>query len=116
MDGFQFDAKHRFALDRFSEVESFTRLDESFTAPTTEPYKQKVSSYILTLNRLIFFEEHLRAWLADEYGRDQYLIFQNDDVEIHWHGKPSQSDLDYKKAVSCTTAVVGSYSFSADLD
>ncbi len=38
-------------------------------------------------------KEHLRAWLADEHGRDQYLIYRNDDVEIHWHGKPTQSDL-----------------------
>ncbi|KAF9240876.1 translation initiation factor eIF-3b [Melanogaster broomeanus] len=43
------------------------------------------------------FLEHLRAWLADPQGRDQYVTYRGDDVEIHWHGKPSQCEIAYSK-------------------
>lgn len=41
-------------------------------------------------------QEHLRAWLADPQGRDQYVTYRGEDVEIFWHGKPSQCELAYK--------------------
>src|SRR5882757_2450894 len=49
-------------------------------------------------------QEHLRAWLADPHGRDQYVTYRGDDVEIHWHGKPSQCEVAYAKKVrGCST-------------
>jgi translation initiation factor 3 subunit B len=44
----------------------------------------------------LFLKEHLRAWLADPQGRDQYVTYRGDEVLIHWHGKPSQSEVAYK--------------------
>ena len=45
-------------------------------------------------------QEHLRAWLGDPQGRDQYATYRGDEVEIHWHGKPSQCEVSYSKLVS----------------
>ena len=42
-------------------------------------------------------QEHLRAWLGDPQGRDQYATYRGDDVSIHWHGKPSQSEVAYER-------------------
>jgi len=42
-------------------------------------------------------QEHLRAWLSDPQGRDQYVTYREDDVSVLWHGKPAQ--LAYEKKV-----------------
>lgn len=34
--------------------------------------------------------------MADPQGRDQYATFRGDEVEVHWHGKPSQCEIAYK--------------------
>ncbi|KZT30474.1 translation initiation factor eIF-3b [Neolentinus lepideus HHB14362 ss-1] len=81
MDGHPFDAKHTFVTNYFTDVEKFVNIDETYVEPKTEEYKPR---------------EHLRAWLADPQGRDQYGIYRGNDVEIHWHGKPSQREQAYK--------------------
>ena len=50
-------------------------------------------------------QEHLRAWLGDPQGRDQYATYRGDEVEIHWHGKPSQCEVAYSKVVSPLSVV-----------
>lgn len=59
-------------------------------------------------------QEHLRAWLADPQGRDQYVTYRGDEVKIHWHGKPSQCEmahkpvrLDFRYAFGSLTRVLG---------
>lgn len=93
-----FDAKHQFKVNRFTDVEAFAHLDESYVEPEQEEYAPKVRSLFHSFGRVInaFTQEHLRAWLADPQGRDQYVTYRGDDVEIHWHGKPSQSELAHK--------------------
>ncbi|KAF5336959.1 hypothetical protein D9611_003273 [Ephemerocybe angulata] len=81
MDKHPFDAKHTFKVNHFTDVEKFAELDETYEEPETEEYLPK---------------EHLRAWLADPQGRDQYVTYRGDEVNIFWHGKPSQSELAYK--------------------
>ncbi|TEB39274.1 translation initiation factor eIF-3b [Coprinellus micaceus] len=81
LHGHPFDAKHTFKVNHFTDVERFAELDETYAEPEEEEYVPK---------------EHLRAWLADPQGRDQYVTYRGDEVNIHWHGKPSQSELAYK--------------------
>ncbi|KAF7967182.1 hypothetical protein HWV62_35608 [Athelia sp. TMB] len=81
LDGHPFDARHTFKINRFSDIEKYTNMDETYVEPKAEEYKPR---------------EHLRAWLADPQGRDQYATFRGDEVEIHWHGKPSQCEIAYK--------------------
>jgi hypothetical protein len=44
-------------------------------------------------------QEHLRAWLADSLGRDQYVTYRGDEVSIRWHGRPSQCEVAFEDHV-----------------
>ncbi|PPQ89380.1 hypothetical protein CVT25_002198 [Psilocybe cyanescens] len=76
-----FDTKHTFRVNRFTDIERYAELDETYVEPQVEEYIPR---------------EHLRAWLADPQGRDQYVTYRGDEVLINWHGKPSQSEVAYK--------------------
>ncbi|TFY80481.1 hypothetical protein EWM64_g3531 [Hericium alpestre] len=82
MNGHPFDSKHTFRVNRFMDIEKYADIDETYVEPKREEYQPK---------------EHLRAWLADPAGRDQYAIYRGDEVEIRWHGKPSQCETAYSK-------------------
>ena len=43
MHGFQLDSKHQFAINRFTDIEAFAYLDETFQEPEIETYNPKVS-------------------------------------------------------------------------
>ncbi|TFK30543.1 translation initiation factor eIF-3b, partial [Coprinopsis marcescibilis] len=81
MDNHPFDSKHTFRVNKFTDVERFANLDEEYVEPEEEEYVPR---------------EHLRAWLADPHGRDQYVTYRGDEVNIHWHGKPSQCEVAHK--------------------
>ena len=49
-------------------------------------------------------QEHLRAWLADPQGRDQYVTYRGDEVSIRWHGRPSQCEVAFEDNVRLTTS------------
>ncbi|KAJ3509414.1 hypothetical protein NLJ89_g5235 [Agrocybe chaxingu] len=76
-----FDAKHTFKVNYFADIERYQDFDETYVEPEQEEYTPR---------------EHLRAWLADPQGRDQYVTYRGDEVLIHWHGKPSQCEVAYK--------------------
>ncbi|KZT06524.1 translation initiation factor eIF-3b [Laetiporus sulphureus 93-53] len=82
MHGHPFDARHTFLVNRFTDIERYANLDETYVEPEPEEYKPK---------------EHLRAWLGDPYGRDQYATYRDDEVEIHWQGKPSQCEVAFSR-------------------
>lgn len=42
MHGHPFDSKHRFSLNRFTDIERYANLDETYVEPEPEPYVQKV--------------------------------------------------------------------------
>ncbi|KAF9270322.1 translation initiation factor eIF-3b [Marasmius fiardii PR-910] len=81
MNNHPFDSKHTFKVNRFTDVEKYAELDETHVEPEDEEFIPK---------------EHLRSWLADPQGRDQYVIYRAEEVEIFWHGKPSQCELAHK--------------------
>ncbi|KDN45875.1 eukaryotic translation initiation factor 3 subunit B [Tilletiaria anomala UBC 951] len=78
MDQYPFDKKHRFFVNRFTDIEKLANLDETYSEPAIEAFKEK---------------EHLRSWLADSRGRDQLVMCQNESVSVHWHqrtGSPQE--------------------------
>ncbi|KAF9499756.1 translation initiation factor eIF-3b [Pleurotus eryngii] len=81
MHNHPFDAKHTFKVNRFTDIEKYAKMDEAYAEPETEEYVPR---------------EHLRAWLADSQGRDQYVTHRGEEVEIQWHGKPSQCEIAHK--------------------
>lgn len=42
LQGYQFDSKHRFYLNRFTDIERYANLDETYHEPEPEPYTTKV--------------------------------------------------------------------------
>lgn len=42
MNGHPFDAKHTFWVNRFTDVEKYVNMDETWVEPEPEPYKPKV--------------------------------------------------------------------------
>ncbi|KAJ7169985.1 eukaryotic translation initiation factor eIF2A-domain-containing protein [Mycena filopes] len=98
MHNHPFDAKHQFKVNRFTDIERYADMDETYIEPETEEYAPR---------------EHLRAWLADPQGRDQYVTYRGEDVEIYWHGKPSQSELamkpDWKDFLYVAWSPLGTY-------
>ncbi|KAJ7783901.1 eukaryotic translation initiation factor eIF2A-domain-containing protein [Mycena maculata] len=98
MHNHPFDAKHQFKVNRFTDIERYEKLDETYVEPELEEYAPR---------------EHLRAWLADPQGRDQYVTYRGEDVEIYWHGRPSQSEIamkpDWKDFLYVAWSPLGTY-------
>lgn len=44
MHGHPFDAKHTFHVNRFTDIERYANLDETWVEPEPEPYKPKAST------------------------------------------------------------------------
>ena len=42
MNGHPFDAKHTFLVNRFTDIEKFAQLDETYVEPQREEYHPKV--------------------------------------------------------------------------
>ncbi|KAJ7115864.1 eukaryotic translation initiation factor eIF2A-domain-containing protein [Mycena epipterygia] len=79
MHGFLF-FKHQLKVNHFDDIHRYSNMDINYIEPELEEFQPK---------------EHLRAWLAE--GRDQYVTNRADQVNIHWHGKRTQSGIAYKK-------------------
>lgn len=98
--GHPFDAKHTFKVNRFSDIEKYAELDETYVEPELEEYTPRVWLRFIIYSVYSKFccchQEHLRAWLADPLGRDQYVTYRGDEVLISWHGKPSQCEIAHK--------------------
>ena len=47
MNGFQFDSKHQFSINLFTDIEKFATLDESFVEPKAQEYRPKVATYVI---------------------------------------------------------------------
>ncbi|KAH9081789.1 translation initiation factor eIF-3b [Lactarius deliciosus] len=95
LNGHPFDAKHTFLVNRFTDIEKFADLDETYVEPQREEY---------------LIKEHLRAWLADPQGRDQYVTYRGDEVSIRWHGRPSQCEVAFEDNQNLRTELYVSWS------
>lgn len=42
MNGHPFDAKHTFRINRFTDVERYASIDETYVEPAVEEYRPKV--------------------------------------------------------------------------
>lgn len=77
MDGYPFDKRHRFAVNRFTDVEKLANMSEDYQEPAEEEYKDR---------------EHLRSWLTDHNGRDQVVMCRADDVSVAWHNRTANPE------------------------
>ncbi|WWD22047.1 eukaryotic translation initiation factor 3 subunit B [Kwoniella shandongensis] len=75
LDGTAF-GKNVLYVNRFGDIERYANMPvgegELPTGWKEKPYVEK---------------DHLRSWLGDNAGRDQYLTFRDTDVSIWWNGR-----------------------------
>lgn len=81
---YPFDKKHRFTVIRFTEVERYAHVPDTFAPPTLEEYKPR---------------GHLKSWLADSQSRDQMILYQGEDVKVAWHGRNGVPEVAHKRTV-----------------
>lgn len=71
------DKKHTMAVNKLTDIERFGRegkIDETYREPEIAPFEEK---------------EHLRWWLADSEGRDQFVMYRGDNVGVFWNERDS---------------------------
>ncbi|KAG5362951.1 Eukaryotic translation initiation factor 3 subunit B [Yarrowia sp. B02] len=80
----QFDKNHKLLVNKLSEVEKYgmqydTLSTETFVEPETEPFVE---------------QGHLRSWLMDPQGRDQFVLHRADQVGVFWNKKGDVLEAD----------------------
>ncbi|CAG8453165.1 798_t:CDS:2 [Diversispora eburnea] len=71
-DGYPMDKTHYLAVNRFTDIEKYSQIEEEYKEPEEENFVEK---------------EHLRSWLTDPQARDQFVLYRGDDVVIFWNKK-----------------------------
>ncbi|PNS17706.1 hypothetical protein CAC42_3101 [Sphaceloma murrayae] len=69
------DKKHTMKVNKLTDIERYGRegkIDEEYHEPEIEPFAEK---------------EHLRWWLSDADGRDQFVLYRQDNVGVYWNEK-----------------------------
>ncbi|KAK4995753.1 Translation initiation factor 3 subunit b [Elasticomyces elasticus] len=67
------DKKHTIAVNKLTDIERYGRegrVDEDYHEPHVEDFAAK---------------EHLRYWLGDPEGRDQFVMYRGDNVGVFWN-------------------------------
>ncbi|RSH90247.1 Translation initiation factor 3 subunit b [Saitozyma podzolica] len=81
LDGTQFGKAHTLYVNRFGDIEKYANM------PVGEgelPTGWREKSYVE--------KDHLRSWLGDAVGRDQYLTFRDQDVNVFWNGRNGNAE------------------------
>ncbi len=74
------DKKHTIAVNKLTDIERYGRegrIDETYHPPEIAPFEEK---------------EHLRWWLGDHEGRDQFVMYRADNVSVYWNENHSQPE------------------------
>jgi len=80
LNGTPLDKKHTMAVNKLTDIERFGRegrIEENYSAPEIESFQEK---------------EHLRWWLGDNDGRDQFVMYRGDSVGVFWNERDEQPD------------------------
>lgn len=85
VNGYAFDKKHTLAVNKFSDIDHYTNLDDEYVEPTLEPYEEK---------------EHLLGHLADPLARDQLVTLIGEFTSIVWNNKGEAPEPITSKKVS----------------
>ncbi|ORY91635.1 translation initiation factor eIF-3b [Leucosporidium creatinivorum] len=80
---FKFDKRHTFRVVPFADVGNYEQLEETYVEPPTEEWAPR---------------EHFRAWLADPAGRDQFVLYRGDDVQIAWNNKGGAQEIAHERS------------------
>ncbi|KAG9292843.1 hypothetical protein G9A89_016205 [Geosiphon pyriformis] len=82
LDHYHVDKKHILGVNRFTDIEKYSQIQEVYVEPEEEKFVEK---------------EHLRSWLTDPQARDQFVVYRGDDVYIYWNRKTEPSEEVHKR-------------------
>ena len=74
------DKKHTIAVNKLTDIERYGRegrIEETYREPEIPPFEEK---------------EHLRWWLGDPEGRDQFVLYRGENVGVFWNEKEDQPE------------------------
>lgn len=74
MDGYAFDKKHRFAVNRFTDVEKLANLSEEYQEPAEEEYKARVSKVSHAASGIPRSEVHMGHSMRPSYSGTSALL------------------------------------------
>ncbi|KAJ2160049.1 Translation initiation factor 3 subunit b [Coemansia sp. RSA 552] len=89
-NGYKFEAGRYLAVNPFMDVEKYAEVDDEYRAPPAEPFAER---------------EHLRSWLTDEYGRDQFAMLADHELGVYWN-EPTQAAEKIKSRQNWTESYV----------
>ena len=75
LGGTALDKKHTLAVNKITDIDRYGRegrIDDEYTPPHIPDFQDK---------------EHLRWWLGDQNGRDQFVLYRGDNVGVFWNRK-----------------------------
>ncbi|CAG8571632.1 2838_t:CDS:2, partial [Scutellospora calospora] len=81
-DRYPMDKTHYLAVNRFTDIEKYSQIEEEYKEPEEEKFIEK---------------EHLRSWLTDPQARDQFVLYRGDDVSIFWNKKTEPPEEAHKR-------------------
>jgi len=69
--------KNRLQVNKFGDIERYASLPiEEGSVPRGWVEESEIEP-----------QEHLKSWLADPQGRDQYLTYREESVDLNWIGR-----------------------------
>ncbi|QIX00272.1 hypothetical protein AMS68_005789 [Peltaster fructicola] len=80
LHGTPLDKRHTIAVNKLTDIERYGRegrIDETYKEPEIAPFEEK---------------EHLRYWVGDQAGRDQFVMYRGDNVGVYWNEKEDQPE------------------------
>jgi len=80
LDMVALDKKHNLKVNKLTDIERFGRegkIDDEYHEPTIPSFEEK---------------PHLKSWLKDPTGRDQFVIFRGDNVAVYWNEKDDEAE------------------------
>lgn len=78
LNGKKLDKAHTLMANLFTDVDKYANIDDELQLPEEEEYVE---------------HEHLRSWMADQAGRDQFVMLRGDEVSINWNKKADQPEV-----------------------
>ncbi|KAL9539140.1 hypothetical protein MBANPS3_010444 [Mucor bainieri] len=82
LDGHKLSKTVTLSVNKFTDVEKYSDMNEEYVEPQIEPYTAK---------------EHLKSALMDPQARDQFVMYRGDDVSIFWNRKTESPEHVYSR-------------------
>ncbi|KAI9472227.1 MAG: eukaryotic translation initiation factor eIF2A-domain-containing protein [Benjaminiella poitrasii] len=82
LDGHKLSKTVTLSVNKFTDVEKYSDMNEEYVEPQIEPYIPK---------------EHLKSYLMDPQARDEFVMYRGDDVSIFWNRKTDAPEHVYSR-------------------